>query len=101
MRVLYLERQGELVEAARRELGGLLEITPPDAGTHLVGWLPQRMNDQVAARAAAAQGVETRPFSAYYLGSNTRDGLVLGYGAFGKRQIRLGMQKLATALHKL
>ena len=32
----YMERQAEFIEAARGELGGLLEITAPDAGTHVV-----------------------------------------------------------------
>lgn len=97
MRVLYMERQAEFVAAARRELGGLLEVTPPEAGTHLVGLLPEWLDDREAAKAAAARGVETRPFSSYCLGQH-RNGLVLGYGAFSGGQIRNGMRKLAAAL---
>jgi GntR family transcriptional regulator/MocR family aminotransferase len=97
MRLLYMERQEEFVEAARRELGGLLEVTPPEAGTHLVGLLPEWLDDREAAKAAAARGVETRPFSAYCLGLR-RNGLVLGYGAFSGGRIRTGMRKLAAAL---
>jgi GntR family transcriptional regulator / MocR family aminotransferase len=97
MRVLYMERQAEFIGAARREPGGLLEVTPPEAGTHLVGLLPGWFDDREAARAAAARGVETRPFSAYFPG-RSRNGLVLGYGAFSGRRIRKGMRKLAVAL---
>ena len=39
-RALYAERQAALVRAVRRTLGGLLEVTPAEAGMHLVGWLP-------------------------------------------------------------
>ena len=98
MRTIYMERQADFVEAARRELAGLLEITTPEAGTHLVGWLPRRIDDQIAVKKAAEQGVEARAFSNYCLEVSARGGLVLGYGAFTKNQIRAGMQKLATAL---
>jgi GntR family transcriptional regulator/MocR family aminotransferase len=98
MRTLYMERQEEFVESANRELAGLLEIRPPEAGTHIIGWLPEQMDDRIAATAAAEQAVETKPFSAYCLKSKRRGGLVLGYAAFTKNQIRRGMQELAKAL---
>ena len=101
MRALYLERRNELVAACNRELSGLIEINTPDAGTHLIAWLPYEMDDRAAARAAAEQGVETKPFSDYCIRSTDRSGLVLGYGAFGKRDIRTGVQRLAKALEKV
>ena len=98
MRTIYIERQADLIEAAERELAGVLEITPPKAGTHLVGWLPRRIDDQIAVAKAAERGVEAKAFSTYCMEVSGRGGLVLGYGAFTKSQIRAGMQKLATAL---
>jgi GntR family transcriptional regulator/MocR family aminotransferase len=98
MRTLYMERQQDFVEAAGSELAGLLDIEPPEAGTHLVGWLPEGMDDIGAAQSAADHGVETKPISAYCLKTKRRGGLVLGYGAFARRQIRTGMEKLARAL---
>jgi GntR family transcriptional regulator/MocR family aminotransferase len=98
MRTIYMQRQADFIEAARRELAGLLELTPPEAGTHLVGWLPPRIDDQIAVRKAAEHGVEAKAFSTYCLEVGGRGGLVLGYGAFTKNQIRSGMQRLATAL---
>jgi len=93
-----MERQTDFIEAARRELAGLLEITPPEAGTHVVGWLPRQLDDQIAVRKAAEHGVEAKAFSTYCLEASGRGGLVLGYGAFTKNQIRAGMLRLATAL---
>jgi GntR family transcriptional regulator/MocR family aminotransferase len=101
MRALYLERRNELVAACKRELDGLVEITPPDAGTHLIAWLPRGMDDRAAARAAADQAVETKPYSDYRIRSTHRGGLVLGYGAFGKKDIRAGIQRLARALENV
>jgi GntR family transcriptional regulator/MocR family aminotransferase len=98
MRTIYMERQAELIEAARRKLAGLLEITPPEAGTHLVGWLPWEIVDRIAVTKAAEQGVEAKAFSTYCIEASGRGGLVLGYGAFTKKEIRAGMQRLATAL---
>ena len=98
MRTLYMERQEEFVEAASRDLAGILEINPPEAGTHLIGWLPESLDDKSVAQAAAECGVETKPFSTYCLKVKRRGGLVLGYGAFSKNQIRSGMQKLANSL---
>ena len=48
MRILYKERQEILVAAARRELEGLIEVAPAEAGMHLVGWLPKYVNDKTA-----------------------------------------------------
>ena len=100
MRGLYLERRNELAAACKRELDGLVEITPPDAGTHVIAWLPREMDDRAAAAAAAEQGVEAKPYSDYRIRSTNRGGLVLGYGAFGKKEIRTGMQRLAKALEQ-
>src|SRR4051794_101382 len=83
MRQLYAERQEYLIELGRRELAGLLELAPGEAGMHLVGWLPRGTDDRAASRSALANGVEVRPLSAYAYGQNTgtldRPGLVLGY----------------------
>ncbi|HEY8184877.1 MAG TPA: PLP-dependent aminotransferase family protein [Pyrinomonadaceae bacterium] len=98
MRTLYMERQAEFIEAARGELGGLLEITAPDAGTHVVARLPPGVDARVAARSAELHGVETRPLSNYFLNGSGSNSLILGYGAFTKRQSLAGMRKLAVAL---
>ena len=98
MRTLYMERQADFLEAARDELGGLLEITAPEAGTHVVAKLPRGVDARVAARSAELHGVETRPLANYFLNGSGPSGLILGYGAFDKRQTRAGMKKLARAL---
>ena len=98
MRTLYAERQAVMVEAARRVLGGLLEVRPAEAGTHLIGWLPKGMSDQAASQAAAAHGVVAPPLSACYMEAKCEGGLLLGYAALSTRQIWEGVRRLATAL---
>ncbi len=99
-RLLYAERQATLVEAASRELSGLLDVRPADAGLHLIGWLPEGVDDVAAASLADARDVETIPLSRYYLQPAPRGGLVLGYAALNEEQIRDGVSRLAQALQR-
>jgi GntR family transcriptional regulator/MocR family aminotransferase len=96
-RVLYAERQEALV-AATRELEGLLDVRPAEAGMHLVGWLPRGADDRAVAQRAAAHGVDAPALSAYALLRQQRGGLLLGYAAFDVGQIREGVRRLAAAL---
>jgi GntR family transcriptional regulator / MocR family aminotransferase len=98
MRTLYAERQLALVKAGRRELDGLLDMQPSDAGMHLMGWRPDGFDDQVAFSAAAAHGVEVTPLSAYCIEAPARGALRLGYTGYTPRQISLGVHRLAAAL---
>jgi GntR family transcriptional regulator/MocR family aminotransferase len=98
MRALYSSRQEVLVEAARSELRGLLEVETSAAGLHLMGWLPEGLDDREAARVAAEHGVDVQPFSSFCLSKPARGGLVLGYAAYDAREIREGVSRLAEAL---
>jgi GntR family transcriptional regulator/MocR family aminotransferase len=101
MRALYAERQALLVDAARHALAGLLEVQSAEAGMHLVGWLPEGVDDVEASRRAAAYGVGAPPLSMYGLRPLRRGGLLLGFTAVGEKEIRHGVQRLAKALHTL
>lgn len=98
MRALYAERQEALVSAARRELAGVLDVAPAEAGMHLVGWLPKKAVDRDVSRKAADAGVSAPAVSLYALGSHTPPGLLLGYAAVNGRQIRDRIRKLAAIM---
>ena len=98
MRALYQERQAALIEAASRELDGLLEVNAAEAGMHLIGWLPDKMNDQFVSRKAASSGVDVRPLSFYCIEAKHRPGLLLGYTGVQEAEIFQGAKKLATSL---
>ncbi|SRR5579871_271066 len=100
MRVLYEERQGRLVEAAKRRLKGLLEVDAADAGMHLVGWLARGAGDVEAAQQCAAQGVDVLPLSACCVEKIRKHGLLLGYAAFDERAIVDAVQRMALALQR-
>ena len=98
MRTLYAERQAALVTAAGRDLVGLLDVRPQEAGLHLVGWLPPGADDRSAAARAACHGVDAPPLTPFALAAAPRPGLVLGYGAVDTRAIEEGVRRLADAL---
>ncbi|MGF1609588.1 MAG: PLP-dependent aminotransferase family protein [Kiloniellales bacterium] len=102
MRRLYAARQRALVEAAARHLGGLLEIAPDDTGLHLVGRLSEglaaHMDDQGAARRAAAAGLSVAPLSSFYMKRPAAQGLLLGYAGIPEEQIEPAVKRLAEAL---
>ncbi len=98
MRSLYAERQEVLVKAVRQELQGRLEISPAEAGMHLVGWLPPKISDQEASARAARHGVQAAPLSAYSTKPSSGGGLVLGYAGFNAAEIKNGARRLSQAL---
>jgi GntR family transcriptional regulator/MocR family aminotransferase len=101
-RRLYAERQKVLLDAASQKLGGLLNLTPDEAGLHLVADLADqlraRMTDRQAAMQAADAGITAPPLSDFYLGHADRQGLLLGYAAVPEAEIREKVSDLAVVL---
>jgi GntR family transcriptional regulator/MocR family aminotransferase len=101
MRTLHAERRAAFVAEIQHHLEDILEIQPSEGGMHLVAWLPQGMDDQAAARQAAAHGVDTVPLSSFGVEPVQRGGLILGYAAVSEHEMRDGVRRLAAALHSL
>jgi GntR family transcriptional regulator/MocR family aminotransferase len=90
-----------LLESARAELAGLLEISSIEAGLQTVGWLGDGADGLTAAKAAAAHDVEVIALSRYARGRTMREGLLLGFAAVDARELRRGVRELAKALEGL
>lgn len=97
MRMLYTERQAALVEAAL-PLKPRIEVAPCNTGMHLVGWLPDGVDDNWVSQHLAQQGVIAPPLSHYCLEPIARSGLVLGYTAVDSHQIREAMHYVNNVL---
>jgi GntR family transcriptional regulator/MocR family aminotransferase len=98
MRELYAERLTVLLECARKNLAGALEISSVEAGLQTVGWLKRGIRAERIAELAAARDVEVVPLSRYASGKSRREGLILGFAAVDPRELRRGVEELARVL---
>src|SRR5881398_1730184 len=98
MCLLYRERRDALVDALTRELGKRLDVTVPEAGMHLVVWLPSGMSAQAVAQRAAAYDLHMLPISYFSRRPLQRDGLLLGFASASPQELRAGAHTLALAL---
>jgi GntR family transcriptional regulator/MocR family aminotransferase len=101
MRQRFLRRRDLLHRELRTHLGGLLEVHTPEAGMHLVGWLPPGKDDRRAAHLAAQVGIAVMAISTYSLEPLARGGLVFGYTTTNEEDIPRGVQRLAAVLEHL
>ena len=101
MRDLYAARKAFLIESLQKELGGCIEVQPPQAGLHLMGWLQPGLDDLQITQQAASCGLEIISLSALTLGSSQRGGLVLGYGTVNEQEIQAGVRQLVRVFSSL
>jgi GntR family transcriptional regulator/MocR family aminotransferase len=101
IRQLFLRRRDLLLHELRTHLGGLLEVHAPEAGMHLVGWLPPGKDDRRAAQLAAQVGIALMAISTYSLEPLARGGLVFGFATTNEEAIPGGVQRLAATLEHL
>lgn len=101
MREVYAERLSVLLEAARSDLAGLLEISTVEAGLQTIGWLADGIWGEDAERAAEAHGVDVTSIGQYGREPLVREGLQLGFAAVDTDEIRRGVAALAAALEPL
>lgn len=101
MRALYSERRAALLDALHTELGDLLEAQIPEAGMHLVAWLPPGLDDGAVADLAARQGIPVTPVSRYASAPLRRGGLIFGYATASSEALRADVRRLAQALRPL
>jgi GntR family transcriptional regulator/MocR family aminotransferase len=97
MREIYGERLSVLLDSARRQLAGVLDVSGVEAGLQTVGWL-RGIDEASAVRAAAARKVDVTALHDYSRGLLQRDGLQLGFAAVDESEIRRGVRELAFAL---
>ncbi len=98
MRTLYAERQAALVEAAAKDLAGILDVPPAESGLHLIGWLGEGTSAAALLEAAGRAGVEVTPTSLYAVGKPARESVVLGYAPFPPRELQRATRSLARAI---
>ena len=101
MRKIYKERQDALLEAAHSKLDNLLDVSPSNAGMHLIGWLPEGIDDVAVSESAAARGIEITPLSSCYQHPPQRGGFMLGFASVPPEMLRNGIDVLASVFHEV
>jgi GntR family transcriptional regulator/MocR family aminotransferase len=97
----YNRRRDRLQQELHAHLGGLLEIHAPEAGMHMVGWLPPGVDDRLASELASQAGIRATPISSFGLEPLPRGGLLFGYAGTDEEAIVQGVSRLAAALGHL
>ncbi|GHO56589.1 PLP-dependent aminotransferase family protein [Ktedonobacter robiniae] len=98
MRALYAQRQQLLIEVMQQELGETIKLEAHEAGMHIIGWLPQGVDDHLLSQLAAQQGIDVLPLSACSEQKPERAGLLLGYAGVNEQEIREGIKHLARVV---
>jgi GntR family transcriptional regulator/MocR family aminotransferase len=93
---VYQQRRDALASALMNEMGDKMEVYVPEAGMHLVGWLPAGVDDTAIADRAAEAGLEVSPISKYSLIPLRRGGLLFGYAGTDEAALREGVRQLAS-----
>lgn len=98
MRLLYSERRSALVKGLRSEFGSLLEVVGGEAGMYLAVLLPNGLHDREIAVRAAEQNLWLWPLSPAYVGANSRQGFVLGFGSTTASQMPRAVRRMRSML---
>jgi len=100
MRSAYLERRDALLRGLARHCGDLLKIHNSDAGLHVTALLPAGIDDQVFVARLAGRGIAAIPLSTSYIGSNSRQGLLLGFGCTTPQRLLASAPALGELLRE-
>ncbi len=101
MRFVYRARRDALIAAAREHAPDVLTIRDVSAGTHVVALLPHGVDDREVVRRAAGHRMSPKPLSACYAGTESRTGLLLGFGGSDEGALAAGVRVLADVVRGL
>jgi GntR family transcriptional regulator / MocR family aminotransferase len=98
MRRVYSERLQLLADEVRKQLGGVLELSPVEAGMQTVGWLRSAQSPEEIAALALEANVDVIPLSRYCRRNQVSPGFQIGFGAVDGKSIASGVQVLSRII---
>lgn len=102
MRLLYSRRRTYLTELIVRYcIPQVLSDFSDKAGLHLILNLPDDADDAAIADLANTQQILVRPLSKYYLGEQSKKGLLMGFASLPEESMELAFQVLLSCLQVL
>jgi GntR family transcriptional regulator/MocR family aminotransferase len=90
----------EALRVGLASVESLASLEGIDAGLHAYLAFHAPIDAGAVVRAAAAEGVIVRDLSRYYLGDQTRNGLLLGYGGLDRASVIQGARILARTIEE-
>jgi GntR family transcriptional regulator/MocR family aminotransferase len=94
MRNVYRRRRQLLLDSFREELGEWLDPIPSYYGMHIAAVARTTPDLDLVTKNLLQHNVKIHAFSRYYLGPQTKSGLIFGYGAVDLPEMRLGLAAL-------
>lgn len=99
MRELYQSRQHTLRQAFARSSAEAWDLSPGQAGMHLIATLPPALDEDRLCTEAARQQIWLATMSRSYLGAPRAQGLILGYAGVPEAEIERGVDVIARLAH--
>ena len=87
MRRVYRDRRDILFECLTNSCKDSLDPQTTDSGMHIVAWLKNDLEDQVAHNLLLNAGIESLPLSVYCIKPLERAGIVLGFSCAQEQRI--------------
>jgi GntR family transcriptional regulator/MocR family aminotransferase len=98
MRAIYGQRRELLLKSLQGQLGEWLVPIPSFYGMHIAALARAAVDFEAVAEALLRQQVKIHTLSRYFLGPQTKTGLVFGYGTVDLPEIRRGLSVLRRVL---
>lgn len=98
MRLLYQQRQNALSSCLSAQLGNLIGISVLNAGLHLVGTLPEGVDDRAVKAKALEKGLLPRPMSDFKMTHHQPPALMLGFADLLEREMPRAVKRLGEAI---
>ncbi|WP_209017302.1 PLP-dependent aminotransferase family protein [Roseibium aggregatum] len=98
IRQIYQARGSLLVETLKERLGNSIEVDRPTGNVQLALTFRQPRDDVALALEMHERGFAVSPLSSYYIGSEKRSGLVVGFAGATEKQIAQGVEALGDLL---
>ena len=99
MRDIYKRRRRLLLNFLQQELAEWLDPIPSFYGMHVAAMARTPLDLERATEVLLQKNVKIHALDRYYLGPQTRTGLIFGYGCVDLPDINRGLSLLRTALH--
>ena len=100
LRQLYERRRKRLYDRLATDLGDWLAPIPSLYGMHVSADARVPLDLERATQTLAQANIQLHSFSRYFLGSETRSGLIFGFGAIDLAMIDRGLSALRKVLSK-